>query len=351
MSAPEKPWEVRKRNLIPHSVESQSSLTATANSRTPPAVPPRPSSSGTSSFNTSYGYGGGYYPRQQYGTGFGGYNNYYSYPGAGYSLGSFGSSYNGYGGYGGYRPFGFSQEPNPLVRQAEESTRFAFQSVESVVGAVGSIAMMLESTYFAVHSCFRALLGVAEHFSNIKNHIWGVLGAIQLLRRLRYWLRRLMVFLRLRQFEHSEAAWDETVLLQDLSGRNSTGQKPWPALMFFIVIFGIPWLMYKLISLLQSSSSPPGLPNWATPGGDHIMGRALYDFHSNRTDEISFSTGDVMILAPQEHQPRVRGWLLAAKGDKVGLVPANHVDVLGRNSTASSDRKLLNNVIEDDQTD
>lgn len=26
------------------------------------------------------------------------------------------------------------------------------------------------------------------------------------------------------------------------------------------------------------------------------------------------------ILAPQEHQPRVRGWLLAAKGDKVGYV-------------------------------
>ena len=40
----------------------------------------------------------------------------------GYSLNSFGSSYNGYGGYGGYRPFGFNQEPNPLVRQAEVTT-------------------------------------------------------------------------------------------------------------------------------------------------------------------------------------------------------------------------------------
>ena len=37
----------------------------------------------------------------------------------------------------------------------------------------------------------------------IRNHIWGVMGAIQLLRRLQYWLRTLMVFLRLRQFEHS----------------------------------------------------------------------------------------------------------------------------------------------------
>ena len=40
----------------------------------------------------------------------------------------------------------------------------------------------------------------------IRNHIWGVLGAIQLLRRLQYWLQRLIVFLRLRQFEHSVSA-------------------------------------------------------------------------------------------------------------------------------------------------
>lgn len=28
------------------------------------------------------------------------------------------------------------------------------------------------------------------------------------------------------------------------------------------------------------------------------MGRALYDFHSNKTDEISFSSGDVMVSHP-----------------------------------------------------
>ena len=28
------------------------------------------------------------------------------------------------------------------------------------------------------------------------------------------------------------------------------------------------------------------------------MGRALYDFHTNKTDEISFSTGDVMVSHP-----------------------------------------------------
>ena len=39
----------------------------------------------------------------------------------------------------------------------------------------------------------------------------------------------------------------------------------------------------------------------ASPGGDHIMGRALYDFHSNRTDEISFSTGDMIVSRSLNH--------------------------------------------------
>ncbi|XP_065903239.1 peroxisomal membrane protein PEX13-like [Dysidea avara] len=351
MSAPEKPWEVRKRNLIPQSVESQSFTSSS--SRSPPAIPPRPSSLGSTGYGSGYGYNGSYLSRP-YGTGFTGYNNY-SYPGAGYSLGSVGSAYGGYGGYGGYRPlgtFGYNQdrEPNAIVRQAEESTRSAFQSVESVVGAVGSIAMMLESTYFAVHSCFRALLGVAEHFSNIKNHIWEVISAIQLLRRLQYWLRRIMIFLRLRQFETSENAWDETVLSHSPSGHNTNRQRAWPTLMFFVVIFGIPWLMYKLITLLQSPS-PAVVPNWASAGGNHVIGKTLYDFNSNKPDEISFTSGEELILAPSENQPRVRGWILAAKNNKIGLVPANYVEVLGRSTAAANDRKTLNSVLEVDQTD
>ena len=44
----------------------------------------------------------------------------------------------------------------------------AFQSIESIVHAFGSVSMMLESTFHAVHSSFQAVLGVAEHFSKMK---------------------------------------------------------------------------------------------------------------------------------------------------------------------------------------
>lgn len=48
-----------------------------------------------------------------------------------------------------------------FIQMAEESSRPTFDSIQSVVSAVGSVAMMLENTFFALTSSFRAILG--EH--------------------------------------------------------------------------------------------------------------------------------------------------------------------------------------------
>lgn len=42
---------------------------------------------------------------------------------------------------------------------AEENSRPAFDSIQSLVNAVGGVAMMLENTFFALTSSFRAILG------------------------------------------------------------------------------------------------------------------------------------------------------------------------------------------------
>ena len=73
--------------------------------------------------------------------------------------------------------------------------------------------------------CYRALLGVAQHFTRlrldpalqylciltaalssvflVRNYMWGLLGALAVLRRLRYWLKRLLRWLRLRNVAQS----------------------------------------------------------------------------------------------------------------------------------------------------
>lgn len=138
----------------------------------PPPIPQSPFE------QSSYGYGGGGYGNTgAYGMGFGGYNT-------GYSSGGFGG-YGGYsgfggmnglggygGGYGAYNRFGGMNGNDPeqrFIQMAEASSRPAFESIESLVSAIANIASMLDSTFFALTSSFRAILGVAANFGRLRS--------------------------------------------------------------------------------------------------------------------------------------------------------------------------------------
>lgn len=119
--------------------------------------------------------------------GYGNYNSYLSYSSpyrSPYnSFGSFGS-HGGYGGIGGYNSYSsFSGYPGPIaddherrfIQFAEEKSRSTFASVENVVRAFNSLAMMVDNTFFAMTSSFRAVLSVAENFGKLRTmfgHIW-----------------------------------------------------------------------------------------------------------------------------------------------------------------------------------
>lgn len=45
-------------------------------------------------------------------------------------------------------------DPNSLTSSFNQSTATTFQMLESIVGAFGGFAQMLESTYMATHSSF-----------------------------------------------------------------------------------------------------------------------------------------------------------------------------------------------------
>ena len=58
------------------------------------------------------------------------------------------------GGYGMGGIQGGQQDPNSLTNSFNQSTQATFQIIESIVGAFGGFAQMLESTYMATHSSF-----------------------------------------------------------------------------------------------------------------------------------------------------------------------------------------------------
>ncbi|XP_032538625.1 peroxisome biogenesis factor 13 isoform X1 [Chiroxiphia lanceolata] len=324
---PPKPWESRRLAGTAPAFQSadlgDNMLTRPgqpAVARIPPPILPRPSQqTGSSSLSTFRpAYSGSFSPGYgSYGTSFYGSYNPYSY---------------GYGGLGYNRFCADGLPPSRFVQQAEESSRGAFQSIESIVHAFASVSMMMDATFSAVYNSFRAVLDVANHFSRLKIHFTKVFSAFALVRTIRYLYQRLQRLLGLRNSSENEDLWAESegkvarVGLEDKMGNSA---KSWPIFLFFAVIMGGPYLIWKLLSTYSDEETVSS--NWASGEDDHVVGRAEYDFNALSEEEISFRAGDMLKLAPKEQQPKIRGWLLASyDGQTTGLVPANYIKILGK---------------------
>ncbi|CAN9499577.1 unnamed protein product [Ophioblennius macclurei] len=265
----------------------------------------------------------------------------------------YGSSiYGGYGGYGAYSPYSFGGgggygvgrynrlshgedvAPSRFVQQAEESSRGAFESIESIVHTFASVSMMLDATFSAVYNSFRAVLDVANQFTRLRSHLAHVLSTFALVRMLRYLYRRLQRLLgRGSEIEDLWADSSQDAVMSSVgahgAGARDPGVKSWPIFLFFTVVLGGPYLIWRLLS--SSQVVEENNTEWASGEDDHVVARAEYDFTAASEEEISLRAGDMLNLAPKEQQPRMRGWLLASSNGQItGLVPANYVKVLGK---------------------
>ncbi|KAL9980486.1 hypothetical protein ACROYT_G009086 [Oculina patagonica] len=305
--------------------------TSSSSGSKPPPLPPRPqaqsSSSGLMYGGSRYGYGGSMY---------GGYSGMYGGGMGGYGM--YGGGYGGYGSYGGYG-MGMNRFGSPMnqsgtssfVGRAEESSRAAFQSIESIVQAFGSVAMMLESTHFAMHNTFLAVLSMADHFSRLRTHLVSALGAFTLFKAIRYVFRKVRALLGFAPNQAlEEELWNSatTAVASAKEGGDSKKPRSWPILLFFAVVLGTPLIIWKLLQSLLNDEN--NTKDWKTGEGDHVIARAEYDFDGESEEELSFRAGDILRLAPKGKQPRIRGWLLGTvDGSSEGIVPANYVKILG----------------------
>lgn len=166
-------------SMLPAGSSVTSAITSPSTSG-PPTVPERPSSL-TAAVNRNASAYSPYGANRMGATPYGGIGSAYTSPysrlgGMGaYSSSMYGSSmYGGMGGYGGYGSgmyggmggmggmyggMGMGQpgdpnDPNSLTNSFSQSTQATFQIIESIVGAFGGFAQMLESTYMATHSSF-----------------------------------------------------------------------------------------------------------------------------------------------------------------------------------------------------
>ncbi|KAK0177482.1 hypothetical protein PV328_001532 [Microctonus aethiopoides] len=289
----------------------------------PPPLPPRPS------INNSYQPYGGF--RQNYMGGFGGYG---SYGNNNWGYGRYGS----YGGYGGSYPYssGYGQFGGPsgdvetrLVQFAEESSRPAFQSIESIINTFSSITMMLESTFFAMTSSFRAILSVAENVGRVRSMFGQLLSTFALIRFAKWLYKKIMYKLGLSANDpNADKVWKQTVL--DVVNGEKTGPITWPILMFLGLLFVIPYLIHKLVKNVQVRNNENDPKEWFKLNEPVYSATAGYDFVASSQVEMSLKAGQKIWLAPQSLQPKnLPGWSKATDSVNVGLVPSNYITIVG----------------------
>lgn len=189
------------------------------------------------------------------GIGYGGYSSYgnsygsYGMPYRSSLYNSYGSSYGNFGAYGNIYP-GFSADDHErrFIQYAEESSRNTFASVESIVRAFNSMAMMLDNTFFAMTSSFRAVLSVAENFGRLRTmfgHIWYSINIFRFLN----WLYRRM--LRLMGFKvassTASAAWREAASGVSPPSVGGPSGSSWPTIAFLGVLVSAPYIISRFL--------------------------------------------------------------------------------------------------------
>ncbi|PYH97791.1 hypothetical protein BO71DRAFT_426671 [Aspergillus ellipticus CBS 707.79] len=341
--------------------------TATATS-TAPDLPSRPNSLNTVVNRTASNYSP--YGASRFGTSpYGGYGSYSSPYSRFGSMGSmYGGGYGGYGGmggvyggmggyggmYGGGMP-GDPNDPNSLTNSFSQSTQATFQMIESIVGAFGGFAQMLESTYMATHSSFFAMVSVAEQFGNLRNTLGSALGIFTIIR----WFRTLIAKITGRPPPADATALTPSAFAAFMSGHSAATlpdgspapPKPSkkPFFMFLIAVFGLPYLMGKLIKALARSQEerrqmmvgPNGEPlqqGQAAPMDPSKLDfcRVLYDYTPEAQEgsgvDLAVKKGDIVaVLSKSDPMGNAsEWWRCRARDGGVGYLPGPYLETIQR---------------------
>ncbi|KKK26369.1 hypothetical protein ARAM_007113 [Aspergillus rambellii] len=328
--------------------------TAASTTSTAPDLPSRPNTLSTVANRNASNYspyGASRFTTTPYG-GYGGYGTYSS-P---YSrFGTMGSMYGGYGGmyggmgggmYGGMP--GDPNDPNSLTNSFSQSTQATFQMIESIVGTFGGFAQMLESTYMATHSSFFAMVSVAEQFGNLRNTLGSALGIFTIIR----WFKTLMAKITGRPLPADATALTPAAFAAFMSGRatlpDGSPAPPRPSrkpfFMFLIALFGLPYLMGKLIKALARSQEEQRQKMMVGANGEQgaldpsklDFCRVLYDYspesqESNGID-LAVKKGDIVaVLSKSDPMGNAsEWWRCRARDGRVGYLPGPYLETIQR---------------------
>ncbi|KAK5088060.1 Peroxisomal membrane protein PAS20 [Lithohypha guttulata] len=302
-----------------------------------------------SSYSSPYGGGYGGYGM---GSGYGSYGGMY---GMGGGMGMGGMYNRPYGQFGAGMPGQDPNNPASLTQTWNQSTAATFQIMESIVGAFGGFAQMLESAYMTTHSSFFAMVSMAEQLGNLRTTLGQVLGIYTLLR----WMRTLVAKITGRPPPADATSLTPANFSSFLSGGAGPATLPdgspappraskKPFIMFTLAVFGLPYLMSKLIRSMARAQEAEEQRRLAEQGivvradGSQQIDptkldfcRVLYDYKPTPQSgglDLEVNKGDMVAVLSKTDpmgQPS-EWWKCRARDGKQGYLPSPYLQKIER---------------------
>lgn len=271
------------------------------------------------------------------------------------AMGGMGGMYGG--GMYGQQPgmFGANGADPSLTQTFSQSTQTTFQMIESIVGAFGGFAQMLESTYMATHSSFFAMVSVAEQFGTLRQTLGSVLGIFTLMR----WMRTAIAKLTGRPTPASSKELTPANFANFSAGGSGSlnpdgNPKPSrkPFIVFMLAVFGLPYLMGKLIKALAASQEAEqarqaALIPYGAEGSPQALDPSKLDFCRVVFDytpamqpgqqwqegtDLEVKTGDlVAVLSKSDPMGNPsEWWRCRARNGHMGYLPSTYLETIQR---------------------
>ncbi|CCK68694.1 peroxin PEX13 KNAG_0B02520 [Huiozyma naganishii CBS 8797] len=279
----------------------------------------------------------------------------YGMNGGGYGMGGVGYGYGGLsGGYGGgmgvYNRYGIpgggGVAGNGDTNFVTESTMATFQLLENLIGAINGFAQMLESSYMATHNSFFTLISFAEEIGRLKEMLGSFFGLFGIIK----FLKRLLRFRSARRARQGGQADMVDEFTSFASGATPASRKrarrrlAWkPLIIFFMGVFGFPYLLNKYINRLNEKHAnqilSKGLDDDPVDLTKLKFARALYDFvPENAKIEVPLKKGDLMaIISEKDTFGRdSQWWRVRTRDGNVGYIPYNYVEVIKRRQSITN---------------
>ncbi|CCE63791.1 hypothetical protein TPHA_0F03100 [Tetrapisispora phaffii CBS 4417] len=233
-------------------------------------------------------------------------------------------------------PYSYNNMNGSNMNNSTEST---FQLIEGVIGAIGGFAQMLESTYVATHNSFFTLLSIAEQFNYLKEVFGSALGIFffnKVYEKILNIATHGTKGLPSSKNELKSSMIKEFVKFQQGINERRRHKISWkPLLLFLFSIVGLPYILNRVISKLQTIESSHGV-NEKIDLSNLEFARALFDFNpENRKIELTLTKGDLMAILTKKdpYGNTSKWWKVRTKNGDTGYVPSNYIEIIPRNKT------------------